>query len=536
MNDSNGPFRFGTPNLRKLTEFGFSTDSNLDCPVGDLREGILELGQHQLNVRFRVRSIADGIYDCSFFELPLRDQQIIAKHIKAEQRFDVGNSDLTSRSYDELAAGITSSDANRESGSQPVGGKTSVKSLVLLAMTLTMLGLVLVAFLFMRSKSSLSVTNSTLVGNYVPINARTEGEVIEVNFSEGDFVRKGDVLLRLSNPNLILETRDCESEQMAADAKVVALQKQLEGYRRKVGIASKKLDIDLEVARTNADSIGKQVAAARTLTQRMAPFVERSVTRLEYDTAVSAGLALEAEHQAALSEVKVREFAKDASKENILILGDRLDDEYGRLQAELDILVAEKEYIARKVELLSQQESQLEICAPRDGFVFANYRQPGEFLRAADEAIALSFPGDTWASGLVTANQAQRVCPGQPVSVNIPSLRKRIPGIVSAVGHRAIYSKGNYSAEFRGATATDVPIKVFIGDLPAGVPSGMRLEMTVSTGFGVDWLDELTGFELKKITRRPNTEELAPNLATSDGSSTTAEGKLFAKTSNATGE
>ena len=146
--------------------------------------------------------------------------------------------------------------------------------------------------------------------------------------------------------------------------------------------------------------------------------------------------------------------------------------------------------------------------APRDGIVHVTYRQPGEFLRAADEAIALSYPGKAWAAGQVSIAQANRIRPGQPVVIDLPALDLRLDGIVSAVGHRAMYSKGNYNADFRGTTATDVPVKVHIANLPDNIPSGIRLEMAIKTGFGVGWLDRAMGYELKSISKstKPNSQ------------------------------
>ena len=117
------------------------------------------------------------------------------------------------------------------------------------------------------------------------------------------------------------------------------------------------------------------------------------------------------------------------------------------------------------------------------------YRQVGEYVKIADQTIALSFEGKVWAAGQVSASQSRRVRPGQPVTITAPSLGKTFEGVVSAVGHRAMHSPGHYTADFRGETATDVPIKVIIQDLPEDVPSGIRLEMAINIGFGVDWLD-----------------------------------------------
>jgi len=354
-----------------------------------------------------------------------------------------------------------------------------------------------------------------------------EGEILEVNCAEGDFVRKGDLLYRLNSPALRIELEDCKSELTSADAKVVALERQLKGYDKKVEVAKRKLDIDLLVAKAEFEAISKQVEASEKIVHELAPHVRRSIAQLEFNVANNEHLALKAQQASAESEVKLKEFARDASKDNILIIGERMDDEFGRLQAELDIAMAEKEHLQRKALILADQESQLEIRAPRDGFVFAVYRQCGEFVKTADETVALSYPGETWASGMVTANQASRVRPGQPVSVAVPSLGKRLKGVVSAVGHRAMYAKGNYSAEFRGTTATDVPVKVHIADLPQGIPSGMRLEMTVNTGFGLPWLDKLTGFEIEDFyARQPDAEQRLeePGLATGEAEENSERG------------
>ena len=63
-----------------------------------------------------------------------------------------------------------------------------------------------------------------------------------------------------------------------------------------------------------------------------------------------------------------------------------------------------------------------------------------------------------------------------------------------------MYSQGHYTADFRGETATDVPVKVVIQDLPKDVPSGIRLEMAINTGFGVDWLDRTLGYSLRSVS------------------------------------
>ena len=115
------------------------------------------------------------------------------------------------------------------------------------------------------------------------------------------------------------------------------------------------------------------------------------------------------------------------------------------------------------------------------------------YQRPAEEAMALSFPGRTWAMGQISASQVSKVRPGQMVRVSIPSLDIKTTGTVASVGHRAVYAKGGYTADFRSGVATDVPIKVMLDDLPPNVPSGIRLDMVVKLEMGIPWLDDYLG-------------------------------------------
>ena len=52
---------------------------------------------------------------------------------------------------------------------------------------------------------------------------------------------------------------------------------------------------------------------------------------------------------------------------------------------------------------------------------------------------------------------------------------------------------------------------MIIQDLPEDVPSGIRLEMAINIGFGVDWLDRATGYSLRSISDgQPIEKEASP--------------------------
>jgi len=543
-----------------LDEYGFK--ASLPLEEATRSSGTLQLREESLEVEFRVREISAGVATCSFANLSLASADAIKKYLSQRERgFTSG---LESRSYDELADGViddpsvdktdsidvasadkafaslTDADTEAEVGVAPAIAKepsprpqnqladrpdkikrrssdvpkpvakrkttqnekanSKVKSLVMLLMLLAMIGLAVLSLYFLRSRSTLNIGNSSLVGNYLPVNAKIDGEIVELLVNEGDMVEKGQTLVRLKNPAMEMAMEHCDASLRTAKAKVRAIKKQLVKFEQKLKVAAKKLELDLEIAQSEQIAALKMLNSAKASVDVMAPAVAKgAVSRAEFSVVENEYLAVGAALTAANNSVKQIQFSQSAIKDKVLILGDRVDDEMGRLTAELEIAQAEQQQAALTSQVAKSQFESLSMKAPRSGRVFVTYRQVGEFVKVADETVAISFDGKVWAAGQVSASQASRVRPGQPVTIRAPSLGEKFSGFVLAVGHRAMYSHGRYTADFRGETATDVPVKVMIPELPEGIPSGIRLEMAINTGFGVEWIDKTMGYELKPV-------------------------------------
>ena len=530
--------------LVSIDEYSFTAE--IDLPVGVGSHGVLTLGTDNLAVAFRVRETKDGIAKCSFANLSLANTATINNYLRKRQRGFIENT-LESRSYDELAQGLLgdmpmskeqasnsetlhteSASTTNEIGSQATSklpntpkpqshssdanqksvARSGVRSMAMLLMTFAMVGLGILAIYFLRSRSTISIANSALVGNYLPVNVKAEGEVIDLFVGEGDVVKAGDVLMQLKNPEMQSERAQCAARLATAKSKVATLKKQLATTKKRVKIAGKKLALDLTVAKSEMESADKLLEVAKINFERLKRALESgAVTENEFELVRQELLAAESNKTVAANAAKQIEFAQRSLKDNVLILGDRFDDEIGRLVAELEIAEAEREEFQKNLNIVNEQFQNLDVIAPRDGSVYVVYRQVGEFVKVADEMIGLSYEGKVWAAGQVGVGQSRRVRCGQPVVVTAPALGKKFDGVVSAVGHRAMYSAGRYSADFRVATATDVPVKVIIQDLPDNVPSGTRLEMTINSGFGVEWLDRTMGYSLRSVvTGKPINE------------------------------
>ena len=406
----------------------------------------------------------------------------------------------TSQAVADVSSLTTSSDSDNLA-SETKSAKSGVRSLAMLLMMFALIGLSILAVYFLRSRSSLSISHSALVGNHLPVNVKVEGEIVELMVSEGDAVKEGDVLMRLNNPTMQVAKEQLTAQLETAKVKIKTLKKQLKNSEKRVKIAGEKLELDLMVANSEKEAAANFLEVAKINFDRMKPALDSgAVTTQEFEIVRQELLASEANKMATENAVKQIEFAQNSVKDNVLIMGDRFDDENGRLAAELQIAEAEKREAESALSAISEQFANLNVTAPRDGTVYVVYRQVGEFVKMADETVGISFEGKVWAAGQVSESQSRRVRPGQPVTVSAPSLGQKFEGVVSAVGHRAMYSRGFYTADFRGETATDVPVKVVIQDLPDSVPAGIRLEMSINTGFGVGWLDRTMGYSLRSVS------------------------------------
>ncbi len=483
----------------QLTEFGF--EAELPNPPESAAAGNLVLGDSEIEIQFRVRGKKDGRSACSFVDLSLKQAGVLRKFLADQERGFLTTSSLEEKTYDELAAGEL--DSKEPTTTSPAKTGTGVKAFALFAIVLVILLLAVGSLFFLRSRSSLAVNNSSLSGNYIPVNSSVDGEIVEVLVREGQLVSAGDILFRLRNPDLEIARDDLVAQRVAASRKVQALRDQLRDYQKTLVATTQRLQLDVKLSRAEVDTAGKQLEAARATVNRLRPYVSTgAVTAAEVEIAQKQYLVAEAALNAAKSQLDVRSYALSAaSKDSIVFVGGRVDPEPNRLLSEIAIAEADLETLTVSCELAKRRIDGLVVRAPRTGQVHVNYRHVGEFLRASEQVIALSVGGNVWAAGHVATNQATRIRPGQPVNITVPSSGETIQGVVSAVGHRSLYSKGGYTAEFRGSTATDVPVKVMIPDLPEQLPSGIRLEMVINTGFGVKWIDEFFDYELQPINQ-----------------------------------
>jgi membrane fusion protein (multidrug efflux system) len=486
-----------------LDRFGFKLAKSSSRPfsVGDDFDGAIAHPRGKLRTKFRVRREHADHYHCMFRDLSIGEQEAVSQLLHELGGGQSGDA-LEELSYDELARGDAAAKARSKKpgksksaenkSAQPVGPQRNIKALVALLLVAGMLAVTVLVAVFVQLRYSVQVDNSVLVGNYQPINARHEGELAEVYVREGQDVHAGQLIAQLKNPDLQSTVVEAESVLNTAIAEKNSVESMLGDYDNTLKFARLKLAQDLVAEEAELKRAKYNLKIAQMEADRLAPLAaDNSIPATDHYKAVNLVSASEAEIEGIQARIERIALAQEACESGILIVGDNIDDRMMELKASRQALQAKVEQAEKTLEEAKKRLESLGIKAPSDGKVFAVYRHSGEFVKIAEEVIALSRSGqETWAIGQVPVDQVTSIKPGQEVKVEIPALQVKTSGKVTAVGHRAVYGKGGYTAEFRGGSALDIPIRVDIEGLPQDIPSGMRLKMTVKLEFNVPWLEK----------------------------------------------
>src|SRR5271157_6133775 len=189
--------------------------------------------------------------------------------------------------------------------------------------------LVLVGWFWLDSRHWESTDDAEIDGHIYPINARVSGQVIKVNFDDGQVVHKGDVLVQIDPTDYQVALDHSKADYQDALAQASAAQYGVPV--QSVGSVSQIRSADADMAsaqagvaaaRKQADAAQQQVIEAQANAVKLNKDVERyqqllgkrEISQQQFDQAIAAATAAnatvsarQAELLAAQAQVKVAE-------------------------------------------------------------------------------------------------------------------------------------------------------------------------------------------------------------------------------------
>lgn len=499
--------------IGELNQFGFHVESSEEDWQGNsIRDGELKVnGAYQLPVRFRARRRTTTGYRCSLHDLSLADQATLDEMVQEMARESGERDELQTLSYDQIAQGAgteetpdestpfvlvserevaadtATTDSGDENESRPPAKKkekagNSKAGFAAMLMAVAMIvGIGLVAML-VKGRSVVELHHCALAGNFQPLTTDYDAQVAELFVSEGDVVTKGQPLFRLVSAVRDEERDSVKLELDTALAELGAIEKQVSDYDARMELAAKALQSELAIARAELAQAAVDQRAAAKLVTRLRPLkVSGAISAIEYEDAMAQRDSMAEAQKIKQAQIDALRVKSEGFENGVLVgAGGAIDDRLPELEARVSVAKAKVVEARKRLEQIESLADPAAITAPSDGTVYSVYRGLGDFVKTGQQILSISGSGRSWALGHIHAEDSTKVRPGQKVMVNVPSVGVRAEGRVVAVGHRGIHAQGDWSADFRAGAPTDVPIKVQLPELPVELPSGIRLDMSVS--------------------------------------------------------
>ncbi len=280
--------------------------------------------------------------------------------------------------------------------------------------------------------------------------------VAEVLVSEGDRVKRGQVLARLDTGRLAPAAAQAAAQ---ADAQAQVVDRLHHGSRPE----------DIRQARASVAVAQADAQVTRARYDRLAALTKssggRALSRQELDDARAAADAAEARLEASRQTLALQQ------------IGPRRED---IAQAEAQLRGARAQQA-----LANRQLADAALVAPMDAVVRSRLIEPGDMASPQKPALALAITNPKWVRAYVTESDLGHVRPGLRASISADAFKDRaFPGWIGFVSPVAEFTpKTVQTTDLR--TSLVYEIRVFVtdpdDDLRLGMPATVRLPLAAAS-------------------------------------------------------
>jgi membrane fusion protein (multidrug efflux system) len=315
------------------------------------------------------------------------------------------------------------------------------------------------AYLYFSTLNIESTDDAYTDGRAVTISPQVSGQVVALDVTDNQFVRKGDPLIHI-DPRQYIQDRD--SAQGALDL----ARAQLAGLELGAEVARKNFPAQLQQAQAQLVSAQAAAAKAQADYQRQRSLPKQATTQQEVDAATAS--FRQAQAQVALAEAQV------AQAEPVRQRIGQADAEVGQLKGQVEQSQAK----------LDQANLNLEwtvVRAPQDGWITKRNVEAGSYVTPGQAIFSIVSP-EVWVTANFKETQLDRIRPGQPVDIKVDAYpHLNLKGHVDSVQ----LGSGSKFTAFPPENATGnfikivqrVPVKV---DIDSGLDPNLPLPLGIS--------------------------------------------------------
>jgi membrane fusion protein, multidrug efflux system len=310
-----------------------------------------------------------------------------------------------------------------------------------------------------------STDDAFIDGRAVDIAPRVAGEVISLDVTDNQFVRKGQPLIHI-------DPRQYQIDRDQAQGALDAAKKQYEGQVFGADIAKKNFPALLLQAQAQLANAKATQLKAKADDARQKSLPKLATTQQDIDAA-DAALA-EADAQVALAEAQVQQNSP-------------VPQRIGESESQVGQLNGQVEQAQARLDQANLNLSWTVVEAPQDGWITKRNVEMGNYATVGQQIFSIVSP-DVWVIANFKENQLDRMRPGQSVKIEVDAypdldLRGHVDSIQRGSGSKfTAFPPENATGNFVKIVQR-VPVKIVIDhglDANQPMPLGLSVEPTVT--------------------------------------------------------
>ncbi|WP_424245286.1 HlyD family secretion protein [Elusimicrobium posterum] len=281
--------------------------------------------------------------------------------------------------------------------------------------------LIIIAFTaFMVLRPKYIMLHGEVVIRQISISPKVTGRISEVAVTEGDFVKKGDLVAKIDSPEVLAKVEQATAASAAAQAQY-----------NKAQAGARTEDITAAYNTYQKAVVGEDLA-------------KKTYNRVQelFEGGVISQQKLDEAHASYNAAIKDKNAAK--SRYDMAVTGTREEDK--------DAALAVKKQALGVVAEVESYLNETTIIAPRDGEISSVIVEQGELVSAGFAVATLLDLDDVWLTFSVREDLLKNIKMGQTIKVTIPALGKKKYDFevtyISKMGDFAVWSATKTRGEF----------------------------------------------------------------------------------------
>lgn len=286
--------------------------------------------------------------------------------------------------------------------------KTKKRIYNLLLLVVVLAGISWVASKFIHLGKVEFTDNAQVKQLIIPVNARVQGDVKEIRFSEYQQVKKGDTLVIIENSEHLLNIAEAHANLQNAQAGKTVAASSVNTAGNNVAVSEAAV-AEVKAHLDNAQSEYNRYSKL---------YAQESVTQQEFENYKTKYLALRAKFD-----------AMQRQKTSVSLVKNEQNTRLHQNDAQISLATA-------RLDMAKLNLSYTVITAPADGFVGRKNLQIGQLIQPGQTLVDLIDSKDKWIIANYKETQTQRILEGAEVELKIDAMpHHTFKGVVKSIAN-----------------------------------------------------------------------------------------------------